>query len=235
MKRIILVILTLSLISTACYFNMIKGSGNVIQEERELNQFNEIGLRGTGTVILTQGDVQKVTITTDDNIMDLVQTNVKNGKLIIYTEGNIMHYTKFDIDITIPEIKAISVSGSGDVVSNEQLQCDDLELNVSGSGEIVISVNAEDIEASISGSGEIALQGEAGEVETRISGSGNMKARELTCKDASIRVSGSGNCRINATENLDVKVSGSGNVYYYGNPDISTNVSGSGSVQKRSL
>jgi len=235
-RKIAFKIFTLTyLITGACYMNFIKGSGNIITEDRTIEQFDEISLRGSGTVILTQGDIQNVSVTTDDNIMDLVVTEVKNNRLIIYTEGNIIRSTQYDIDITIPEIESLHVSGSGDVVSNETIVCDDIDLSVSGSGEIELLLQAQDIYSKISGSGEIELEGNADELEVKISGSGNLNAKGLNCEDASVKVSGSGNCKINAIENLNASVSGSGNVYYYGNPDISTSISGSGSVQKRNL
>ena len=231
-KNLLLIIISSVLILSACFFDTIKGSGNIITEERELAPFDEISLRVSGNVIITQGENQSVEISTDDNIMSIITTEVKNGKLVICSRGNIFRYSKLEIDIIIPEIQGLYVSGSGHIRGNEEILCNDIDIKVSGSGKVNLTLSAEDINTNISGSGKINLNGKAEELKVKISGSGDLNSEDLACEDASVRVSGSGDCRINATEDLDASISGSGNVYYKGNPDISTKVSGSGSVQK---
>lgn len=232
MKKLLLLCTSVVLITTSCFFDYTKGSGNVISEQRDLPPFNEISLRGTGNLILTQGDNQFIEIRTDDNIMPLITTEVKGRKLIIAMKGNIIRSTELTFDISIPEIKGLYVSGSGNIEGNETIRCEDIDIKVSGSGKVNLFLNAEDIASQISGSGTIILEGNAVELKVKISGSGNLDAEGLRCEDASVKVSGSGSCSVNAALKLDVKVSGSGNVYYWGNPDISTKVSGSGSVIK---
>jgi hypothetical protein len=48
----------------------------------------------------------------------------------------------------------------------------------------------------------------------------------------SVKISGSGKCKINVGDSLEANISGSGSVYYKGDPDkIRSNVSGSGKVK----
>lgn len=233
MKKLLIFSIAILLLTTSCFFDYTKGSGNVISEQRDLPPFNEISLRGTGNLILTQGDNQFVEIITDDNIMPLITTEVKRRKLVINTKGNIVRSTELTFDITIPKINGIYVSGSGSIEGNEIIRCEDIDIKVSGSGKVNLLLNAEDIDSRISGSGKIKLEGNAEELKIKISGSGNLDAKNLSCEDVSVKISGSGDCSVNAALNLDVSVSGSGNIYYSGNPDISTSISGSGSVVKR--
>ena len=88
--------------------------------------------------------------------------------------------------------------------------------------------------ASISGSGNIIFEknGSADSFSISVSGSGKIKAPDLKVKDVEVKVSGSGNSTVYATENLDVRVSGSGDVYYKGKPNVNSTVSGSGSVRQ---
>jgi hypothetical protein len=84
------------------------------------------------------------------------------------------------------------------------------------------------------GSGNIEIgDGAADNFSSRISGSGDVYAFGFSAKKANVDISGSGNTRITASDELKVKISGSGNVYYKGSPDVTVNISGSGDVIKQ--
>ena len=61
-----------------CSSHTVKGSGNVVSEDRTVSVFDEIQLKGTGNVILTKGEMQSIEIVTDDNILPLIETHVRN-------------------------------------------------------------------------------------------------------------------------------------------------------------
>ncbi len=95
----------------------------------------------------------------------------------------------------------------------------------------VTDLRATDLETVYSGSGKARLAGAIQEQEIRISGSSEVNAEELECKEARVRISGSGAVRVQASEKLDVHITGSGDVRYAGQPVISHHISGSGSVR----
>ncbi len=63
-----------------------------------------------------------------------------------------------------------------------------------------------------------------------ISGSGDIDNQGLQCKKVKIQVSGSGDIKVWAVDDLDTRVSGSGDVYYKGRPIVNSKSSGSGSL-----
>jgi len=65
-----------------------------------------------------------------------------------------------------------------------------------------------------------------------ITGSGDVDAMALEVRDCRISITGAGNCRVNATRNLEVVISGVGNVSYSGDPDVDMDVSGVGNVNR---
>ena len=109
-----------------------------------------------------------------------------------------------------------------------------MNVAVSGSGSVKVVVDASDlVDGKVSGSGTLGLRGKAENVKFRVSGSGNLNAEKLAAKNCQIESSGSGNCRIQVTNNLMSRISGSGQVYYRGNPKrIVNNASGSGGLKK---
>jgi hypothetical protein len=89
------------------------------------------------------------------------------------------------------------------------------------------------LETAISGSGSMNLSGKADHHDAKISGSGKINAFDMQVKSVSLKVSGSGDCKVNATETLNARVSGSGDVFYKGRPHITSKISGSGSLESR--
>jgi hypothetical protein len=202
------------------------------KEERSVSSFSGISLGIAGDLYLTQGSPQKVVVQAEKNL-DEIKTEVKDGVLRIGTDQWNTRIKGVKIWITVPEVEALNISGSGNILAETFIETDELELKVSGSGNIKIpELKAGEMGAAISGSGDMILAGSADEMEIRISGSGDVYAEALKVNECGIRISGSGSCKIDVTGELDASISGSGSVTYYGNPQIDARVSGSGKVKK---
>ena len=211
----------------------VTGSGTIISEERKVPVFNQISLKGSGKVILTRGENQTVRVNTDDNILPHIQTEVENGKLVIFHERKNLRPTVLKFHITVANLEGVSISGSGDINGNDKFNSDRFYSDVDGSGDIAIKVSANRLESSISGSGSIYLAGSTNSYDATITGSGDVDAFELRARDLSVVITGSGNCRISVADKLRVKITGSGDVLYKGYPEIDQTITGSGSVKDR--
>lgn len=216
--------------------NKVKGNGNITTETRTVSNFDQIKVSGSFDVTLLKGDEGTITIEASENLMEAIETDVKDGVLKIrYKSGwNIRSYKKVHITVTFEDLEGVSLSGSGSVISEDEIIANDFELGVSGSGNMKLKLFTGNLEASISGSGNLKLSGETNTFTCSISGSGNLNASELKATITTAKVSGSGNVKVNAIKEIHAKSSGSGNIIYSGNPTIvKANSSGSGSVHKR--
>jgi hypothetical protein len=217
-----------------CSAQSVRGSGTVISESRQVPEFRELRLEGRGKVALTRGNRSSVEVTTDDNILPSIETEVTNGKLIIsHEKGKNLRPTTLNFAITVKDLAGISIAGSGDIIGNEEFNSERLYTDIAGSGDIAIKVNADRLESSISGSGSISLSGSTNSYDARITGSGDIDAFELQARDSSVVITGSGNCRIRVSDKLRAKITGSGDVLYKGHPQISQSITGSGKVKDR--
>lgn len=211
----------------------VQGSGKLITAEREVSEFSKVHLKGSGNVFLTPGEKQSLEIITDDNIMPLIETDVSGKKLTISHGNNRLRPTSFEIYITVENLEGVGISGSGDIIGKDPFVTDTLYAEISGSGDMDLEVETGLLETKISGSGSIHLSGKAEDFTVFISGSGKIDALDMEAKNASVKVNGSGDCRVYASETLDAKISGSGDVYYRGRPQINTKISGSGSLKSQ--
>ena len=64
----------------------VRGSGDLITEERDVRAFDEIRTAGSFDIYVEVGPEQSVKITFDDNLIDLIETEVR-GKTLATNGG----------------------------------------------------------------------------------------------------------------------------------------------------
>ena len=212
-------------------FGCEKGTGGIVTDTLDIVDFNGIELDCAATVYLTQGNDFEVIVEGQQNLLDLLETDVDSDEVweIKFSEC-VRDDDDIEIFITMPEITYLKACGSGKIIGENIFDVGDLVLRVSGSGDIDVQMEADDIDGKISGSGKLILEGSGDDFDFDISGSGKLKAFPLEVKKTDITIRGSGDAEIYSEEELKVKISGSGDVYYKGFPTIEVDISGSGDV-----
>ena len=204
------------------------------RETRDVGAFNAIGLKAPITVYLTQGDKESLAIEGDADALAQLDTYVENGSLKFEqkTREHVKLMGKVKAYVTAREIRALAISGSGDIRA-EALRTADVKLAIAGSGDIRIAqLTAAKVDASIGGSGDITVAGKADAIACSIGGSGDLRAGRLEVGEAKIGVAGSGDATLWARDTLNASVVGSGDIRYYGDPKVRSAVMGSGSVKR---
>jgi hypothetical protein len=230
----------------------IKGSGKLTTEKRDIESFDRIENFISADITVRIGEPQKVELTFDDNLIDLVTTEVRGSTLEIRSERSYSSRKGCKIEIVVPSLEQVGISGSGDM-NVSGLKCEDFELDIHGSGDFegegevkYLSVKihgsgdtefrdlvSDEVSVSIYGSGDVYLDGEVAEFDVSINGSGDVDARRLEADDVTVAVYGSGDVYVKANDRLSAKITGSGDVTYYGNPkDVNRRIYGSGSLRK---
>jgi carbon monoxide dehydrogenase subunit G len=210
---------------------------SVEKETRNLKGFTKVSLGIPGNLYIQFGSDFKVVLEAEKDLLEEIETEVTDGKLVIKKDNwTGFNNKKVIVNITMPSLESLSVSGSGQAEVTDALKAGSLKLSVSGSGRIYLNdVNAESLSSGISGSGDVIIKGsgKTGEAEVDISGSGSYSGESFVIENAEIHISGSGNCMCNVSGTLEAHVSGSGNVTYSGNPRVDARVSGSGRVRSK--
>lgn len=212
----------------------IVASGKVVQESRNATGFTGVDLALPGTLVIRQGGAESVSIEADDNLLPEIETVVERGKLRLRFARRINATGRPTIRILVtgPAFDALSVSGSGDIVS-ESVKSASLALAVAGSGDIRIArVEAGKLSVSVAGSGDVKVAGRADEMTTKIAGAGDIEAGRLETRRSKLSIAGSGDATLWAREALEVSIAGSGSVRYHGDPEITRRVAGSGSIKR---
>ncbi len=177
-KYVIFMIVLMSLV-TACIgrtgpMETVRGSGNVITEEREVSGFTAVSLQGVGELVIDQTGRESLTITADDNLLPYIETQVRGGKLIISIQDNVLfnNVTGLTYHVTVNTIESIELDGAGNIQVSD-LDNDDWRVTLAGTGNITV----------------------AGQVDTQtvqIDGAGAYTADELASRETIIEQNGAG-------------------------------------------
>ncbi|MFD2562427.1 head GIN domain-containing protein [Aquimarina rubra] len=215
----------------------IEGDGNMVTKTRTTSEYDQVKVKGSLDVSLVSGSEGNIKIEGESNLIPYVKTEIEGEALKIYVEKG--YYLKVSkgkkLIVTVPfkDLNKVSLSGSGDIYSDDVIKATDFTTSVSGSGDVRLAVEANSIESSVSGSGDLILKGSTNNLECKVNGSGDVKAYDLKAKDVIASVNGSGDIKVTSTSSLKARVTGSGDIDYQGNPEKEDKkVSGSGDITK---
>jgi len=219
MKQLALVSLLgsiLALVVSACHFAGpgVQGSGVRKSEKRELPAFKSIESEGAYQVAVNCQKPQSFEIEGDDNILPLINTEVRDGVLYVKSPKPYHSSKPVSLAIALPDLESIRSNGAG------QFQITDLKN--------------ENFEIHSSGAASFTAAGQTKSVKIESSGVGRIDTNNLRAETAEVTVSGAATVDVYGSERLDVNVSGVGRVTYSGNPKtVNKNVSGVGSVSQK--
>jgi hypothetical protein len=229
------------------------------RQKRSVSNFTKLSFRTSGKLYLKQGNTNSVELEGDPEILEKIETEVENGKLSIGRkhEDSWFNWRDWNDDekivayVTMKDIEGVYVSGAGDVIAETKIVGADMELKVSGSGNLTAEIDAKDVDANVSGSGDLNLTGKMRSLNSGISGSGKImfNGNVTDFVDTSISGSGrfeasgsareikstiSGSGRVNAADLIvdrcHVRISGSGSVQVNVKTSIDASISGSGTL-----
>ena len=238
MKKLplIMIFLLMAFAFSACGFEVNidaeKGSGNVITETRDVSGFDRVVLSGIGDVQVEQGESESLEIEAEDNLMEYITTEVRDGVLYIGFERKaILPTENIRFNLTMIDVRGLETEGVSNIQA-DKINTDSLDVSIGGTGNINIDdLSTERLNVTISGAGNFNVEGKAGRQSVKLSGAGNYDGERLESQEADVEINGLGKITVWVTEELDATISGAGNVDYYGNPEVRQQISGLGRLK----
>jgi hypothetical protein len=214
----------------------IHGNGNIKTEDRNVSNFKNVDVSGAAKVFVSQGDQYSVKIEGDENLLQYMEV-IQDGNTVRIREKpgfNLLPTGDLKVYVSAPVYNKIDASGACDIIGQTKISnSENLEMHVSGAGDIKMEVDAPQLRSEVSGSGSIYLKGQTKDVDLNLTGAGHAYCYDLLAENTKVEISGAGSAEVYASVRLDARVSGAGSVKYKGNAsDINQHVSGAGSVNK---
>jgi hypothetical protein len=232
----------------------IIGSGDLITQEMDSTDFTKLEISHVFQAKVTRADSFFISITVDDNLLEYVVVRKSGNTLRIYLKGGYVYIgTTKMVEITMPKLDKLSLSGASQGEVSGFRSSDRLEFEVSGAS----SLNIDDLKAgdtdfeisggshvsgdieisegvfNISGASSIDLEGYAGDVSVEASGASRVNLANFPVSNATVRISGASVVTVNASGTIDGNVSGASRLTYLGNPALTIEMSGDSNVDNR--
>jgi len=231
---LMLVVLPFTL--TSCMFMgpSVKGDGDIKEKVREVGEFHGVRVTSGMNVHLVQGEKQKVVVSADANLHDLIETRVEGGILEIKALANIWRAEKKEVIVTTPELSEITGTAGSNVYTDNRLKAGKINIKGSAGSNLRISINGQNMEVSANSGSNIWIEGVADELIIKTSSGANIKAGDLVAAKCDAKASSGGNLWITAGKELIANASSGGNIFYTGSPENIeiSNTSGGNIIKK---
>jgi len=235
-KNIILVIIgILSIFMVSCdSMNWVEGNGDNSVQMRDDADIHAVIVEGSMNVYLTHAPHDSIKVIAESNLLALILTTVENGILTVRFKNNSNIRENYPIEIYVSSLQfdKIKVTGSGLIECDSLTSVSDVELIVTGSGDIFCKgINAYTASSEVLGSGNISFNSCVAEfLDIDISGSGEVNGLSTEVSNVSLLINGSGNINLDLqSTNISSKINSSGDISLKGQAiKESININGSG-------
>ncbi len=225
MKKSAFLLIIVALLVNSCIIdgwnNGISGNGNVEEESRDVSGFSGVHASTGIDVFISQGSGFDVKVEADENLLEVILTELNGNMLVIKTDRvNIRSAKSKKVYVTMPKLEELKISSAGDCKGMTPFNCDDLRVSISSAGDLKLDVEANRIDINISSSGDATLTGRTGVLDANLSSAGDLHAFDLIAETVSVDVSSAGDARVHASGEISMNASSAGNIYYKGGAEV---------------
>ena len=216
-------------------FNKVSGDRNVVIKERKPEaNFTGIKVSSGIDLFISQGNTNAITVEADENLHDIIITEVRNDVLKIYSDKNIWRAKARKVYVTVENLSLLKATSGSDVYSKTIIKIDEISISSSSGADIRIEVEAESIETSASSGSDIKISGTTINHASNASSGSSINAYNLKSENVIAKASSGANIDVFASHKIEAKASSGGDVDFKGNPTkVNKKSSSGGSVSRK--
>jgi len=214
MKKITIMFLAACVALVAgCHWVGVRGNGNIKTDQRTISAFANIDAGGA-FIIEWQNSAPALSITTDENLLSYIDSDVSGDTLHLHTRDQIWPTHGIKVVISSPTRSGAKISGAVRLTAT-QLAGPEFAFQSTGAARVTLDGSVDELLADMTGASEL-------------------KANALQTKTAEISTTGAADAELAVSEILKVAITGAGKVSYSGNPKtIEKHITGAGSIRHK--
>jgi hypothetical protein len=214
MRKILIVLLAgYVVLVVGCHLPGVRGNGQIKTQERPIAAFVNLDAGGAFEIEWQNGP-PAVRVTTDENLLPYVETNVSGDTLHLRTREHVWPTHGIKVVISSPTRTGGKMRGA-------------VKLTVKQLTGPIFALESK-------GASEVSLDGSVDRLLVDMTGASHLAADGLQTKTAEISTTGAGDADVAVTDTLKVVITGAGKVTYSGNPPtIKKQITGAGSVRHK--
>jgi len=234
----LLALLGALIVATGCNLEVnfgdgIDGSGDLVTERFDFDDFDSIDVSGTFDAFVTVGEAASVEVLIDDNLADELDVRVRNGELQVAMKNGVsVDSGTLEATITLPELARLDVSGasSANVIDNTATS---QRFSVSGASDVNVTTSADDIWIEVSGSSDFAMSGTARSLVVEASGASDLNLDLEGVNSAEVDLSGASSLELLSGDEITGSISGASDLTVPAGARTDIDSSGASEVRRR--
>jgi hypothetical protein len=212
MRKILTVLLAVVFV-VGCHLPGIRGNGHIKTEERPLAVFASLDAGGAFEIEWQNGS-PALRITTDENLLRYIQSNVSDNTLRLRAREHVWPTHGIKVVISSPTRTGGKIRGAVKLTA-KQLSGPIFALEAKGASQVSLDGSVDRLLVDMTGASQLAADG-------------------LQAKTAEISTTGAGDAEVAVTDTLKVVITGAGKVTYSGNPPtIKKQIAGAGTIRRK--
>ncbi len=230
-------VLLISIFFTSCNLivNGTRGNGNVIIKHRKINtEFSAIKASQGLEVIITEGNPSTVKVQADENLHELIVTEINNGELFIHATKNIGKSSAKKVIVTVTNLEKISSTSGASIYGTNLFQNKKLCLYASSGSTQSFRVKTESLVCNASSGANIAISGTSKSIDAKATSGSVINAQKLKTNTCATNANKGGKIDVYCTNEIYAKANNGGNISYSGNPkQVTTSNAVAGNISKK--
>jgi len=211
----------------------LQNAGDLVREEVSVANFTEITVFENVSLVLKQGETQKVEIETGEFLRNEVTASVEGDRLLLRDTNDCNYFREYGLTtvyVTSPNISEIRGSTGRSITSDGILSYDSLALisesfinpeSETTDGEFDLEVDTENLTIVVNGIAYFKLNGTTESLNVTIAaGDSRIEAQNLVAQNVSLNHRGSNDIFINPMVSINGTIRGTGNVISLNRPDV---------------
>ena len=204
----------------------IRGNGILSEKTCDLGgpvKYVEIGkyLFANLQIEQIQSDTATIVISGDENLIDQVRYDLKDGRLILSSVNPLRSENNLIVRIQTNGLKGIQSDIVGNIQMNRAFTGDELEIKMNGPGSFrADSLYIQSLTVRSEGIGSVSLTGKTNVARLNLAGAGKIDALELLSDTVYAHVDGVGSIQCNPMKCLEGHLNGVGKITYKEEPKI---------------
>lgn len=230
----------IGILMMSCNFSMnfgegVDGNGNVISANRTISSdFETIKVSQGLELFITQAKDISLQIEADENLHEIIMTEIENDILRNYTTKNIRRASARKIMLSFKDISAIKATSGSEVSSTNTIETDKLELNTTSGSDITLNVKTESLNCHATSGSDIRVSGYTKKLTAEATSGNDIHASELKSEISKAKATRGADISLNTSKELTARATSGGDIRYTGNPEtINKSDSSSGSVRQQ--
>ena len=191
-------------------------------QNRNVSGYHAIDVSTGIDLYITMGNTEEVKIVADDDIIDNIVTEVKNGTLHIYTKRN--NWFNWGGNktrkayVTVKELTEIDASSGSDVNSENTLEGEELEVSASSGSDVELDVHYKNFSIDASSGSDAEFSGKVKYLTAEASSGSDIDASGLESQICKASASSGSDISVRVSHELVARASSGADIQYYGNP-----------------